>query len=132
MLQLDVRELGPLGGLGSWSLGAGELGELGELVPAAPFELGENEPLAVCRAQRAHSPELGRKPAQLGQVGWDVLRRAMLESGRAEGLTVCANQPCSSAIWSIAAFWRANNDASGVPNASHGQVTTACNFDCKL
>jgi len=54
VLQLDVRELGPLGGLGSWSLGAGELGELGELVPAAPFELGENEPLAVCRAQRAH------------------------------------------------------------------------------
>jgi len=72
--ELVTRELGALGELGSWSLGAGELGEL---VPAAPFELGENEPLAVCRAQRAHSPELGRKPAQLGQVGWDVLRRAM-------------------------------------------------------
>jgi len=34
--ELVTRELGALGELGSWSLGAGELGEL---VPAAPFEL---------------------------------------------------------------------------------------------
>jgi len=95
--ELGARELGELGG---WSLGAGELGEL---VPDAPFELAENEPSTVCRAQRVQSPELGRKPAQLGQVGWDVLRRAMLESGRAEGLKD-TNQPCSSAIWNNRRF----------------------------
>ena len=61
------------------------------------------------------SPELGRKPAQLGQVGWDVLRRAILESGRAEGLKD-TNQPRSSAFLNIADLGRADNDGRGVPN----------------
>jgi hypothetical protein len=69
--ELGARELVELG---SWALGAGELGEL---VPATPFELAENDGSAVCRAQRVQSPELVRNPAQLGQVGWAVLRRAM-------------------------------------------------------
>jgi hypothetical protein len=72
--ELGARALGELS---SWSLGAGELGELGELVPVTPFELAENDPSSVCRAQRVQSPELVRNPAQLGQVGWAVLRRAM-------------------------------------------------------
>jgi len=74
VLQLDVRELGPLGelvGLGGWSLGAGELGA------ATGSALAENDACAVFRAHRAQTPELARNPAQLGHVGWAVLRRAM-------------------------------------------------------
>lgn len=92
----------PLGELGGWELGAGELGEL---LPATGSALGETDPSSVRPAHRVHSPELGKNAAQSGQVGWTVLRRAI-------GAQQAACSPARAP----------DNDASGVPKHSAGPL----------